>query len=75
MHFLFEYGENIGFWLDDNMNMDQHINSVVSHCYVILKDIGRIKKCLKKKHLEILLNSVTSNCLDYLYINIGKDNV
>ena len=76
--FFSNLAKNVGVWLDVHMTMDKHINSVVSHCYKILKDIGRIKKCLQKKHLETLVHAVTSNRLDYcnsLFININKDNI
>ena len=38
--------KNVGVTIDCNLTMDKHVNSVVSHCYKILEDIGRIKKHL-----------------------------
>jgi hypothetical protein len=76
--FFSDKTKNVGVILDVHLNMDKHINGVVSHCYKILKDIGRIKKCLQKKHLETLVHAVTSSRLDYcnsLFININKDNI
>lgn len=70
--------KNVGVWLDRNLNMNKQVNSIVSNCYKILKDIGRIKKCLEKNHLESIVHSVVSHRLDYcnsLYMNIGKDNI
>ena len=70
--------KNVGVWLDSNLNMDKHINFITSHCYKILKDIGRIKKCLQQGHLENLVHAVVSNRLDYcniLFMNINKDNI
>ena len=49
--------KNVGVWLDKNLQMDKHINSVTSHSYKILKDIGRIRKCLEQSHLESHLSS------------------
>ena len=57
--------KNVGVWLDRNLQLDQHINHVVSHCYKILKDIGRIKKCLEQNDIEKLVHAVISNRLDY----------
>ena len=58
--------------------MDKHVNQIISHCYKILKDIGRIKKCLQQSHLERLVHSVISSRLDYcnsLFVNISKGNL
>ena len=70
--------KNVGVWLDRNLTMDKHVNQVVSHSYKILKDIGRIKKCLQQHHLERLVHAVISSRLDYcnsLFINISKSNL
>ena len=70
--------KNVGVWIDKNLIMDKHINFIVSHCYKILKDIGRIKKCLQQSHLENLVHAVVSSRLDYcnsLFANIGKSNL
>ena len=51
---------------------------ITSHCYKILKDIGRIRKHLNKDHLEKLVHSVITSRLDYcnsLLINISKENL
>ena len=68
----------VGVYLDKNLTMDKHVNQIVSHCYKILKDIGRIKKCLQQSHLERLVHSVISSRLDYcnsLFVNISKGNL
>ena len=70
--------KNVGVWIDKNLTMDKHINFIVSHCYKILKDIGRIKKCLQKSHLEKIVHAVISSRLDYcnsLFANISKNNL
>ena len=43
MYFLSKVVKNVGVWLDENINMEKKINSLVSHCYKILKDNGKIK--------------------------------
>ncbi len=58
--------------------MDKHVNNVVSHCYKILKDIGRIRNVLSDKHTEMLIHAVISSRLDYcnsLFFNISKSNL
>ena len=67
--------KNVGVVLDKNLSFNQHINGVVSHCYKILRDISRIKKCLKKAHIEPLVHWVVTSRLDYcnsLFINLNK---
>ena len=73
-----EQVKNVGVWIDSNLNMDKHVNSLVSHCYKILKDIRRVKKCLTKSHLEKLVHAVTTSRLDYcnsLFVNMSKSNL
>jgi hypothetical protein len=70
--------KNVGVWLDKNLTMDKHINQTVSHCYKILKDIGRIRKCLQQTHIERLIHAMISSRIDQnnsLYINISKENM
>ena len=70
--------KNVGVVLDRNLNMDKHINQVVSHCYKILKDIGRTKKYMERSHLEKIVHAVISTRLDYcnsLFMNISKENI
>lgn len=56
---------NLGVLLDRHLNMDVHINSVVSVCYKQLSDIGKIRKLLTKKDTELLVHAVISSRLDY----------
>ena len=70
--------KNVGVWVDKNLNMTHHVNQVVSHCYKILKDIGRIRSVLSQKHTEIIVHSVISNRMDYcnsLFHKIDKSNI
>ena len=70
--------KNVGVWLDKNLRMDKHINHITSHCYKILKDIGRISKCLDRSHLERLVHAVVSSRIDYcnsLFMNLNKENL
>ena len=70
--------KNVGVWIDQNLTMGKHVNSVVSHSYKILKDIGRIKKCLRRNDLESMVHAVISSRLDNynsLFMNISKCNL
>ena len=65
-------------WVDKNLDMTFHINKVVSHCYKILKDIGRIRSVLSQKHTEMLVHSLISHRMDYcnsLFYNMDKSNL
>lgn len=57
--------KNLGFILDKNLNMDVQVNSIVSHCYKMLSDIGKIRKLLNSKHTQMLVHAVISSRLDY----------
>ena len=70
--------KNVGVWIDKNLDMNKHVSNIVSHCYKILKDIGRIRKNLEKNHIENLVHAVISTRLDYcnsLLVNIDKENL
>ena len=70
--------KNVGVWLDEQLNLDKHINLIVSHCYKLLKDIGRVRNMLTQEHTESLVHAVTSSRLDYcnsLFINISNHNL
>ena len=70
--------KNVGVWLDKNLEMDKHINHITSHCYKILRDIGRIRRCLQQCHLERLVHAVISSRLDYcnyLFMDLSRENI
>ena len=70
--------KNVGVYLDKNLNMNKHVNQMVSQCFKILKDIGRIKRCLDRSHLEKIVHAVISFRLDYcnsLFMNMSKQNM
>ena len=55
-----------------------HINQLVSHCYKLLKDIGKIRNVISMKHTEMLVHAVSSSRLDYcnsLFFNTSKTNM
>ena len=70
--------KNVGVWLDCNLKMEKQVNSIVSHCYKLLKNIGRIRNVLSQKQTEMLVHSVITSKLDYcnsLLINTSKTNL
>ena len=70
--------KNVCVWIDKNLEMSDHINKIVSHCYKILKDIGRVRPVLTQDHTEMLVHAVTSTRLDYcnsLFHKIDKSNI
>ena len=69
---------NVGVWIDKHLSMDTHINTVVAHCYKLLRDIGRIKRFLSQSQIEQILHAVISHRLDYcnsLFICTSKENI
>ena len=70
--------KNVGVWLDSEMNMDTHVNKRVSHCYKLLRDIGRIRSILSREHVEMLVHAVIASRLDYcnsILCNMNKSNL
>ena len=72
-----EAAKNVGVWLDNKLNMDAHISIVNSHCYKMLKDLGRIRNVLFRKHTGMLVHTVISR-LDYcnsLFCNLSRESI
>ena len=70
--------KNVGVWLDCNLNLNKHINTIVAHCYKLLKNIGRIRKIISTKHTEMLVHAVITSRLDYcnsLFFNMSQSNI
>ena len=67
--------KNLGVTLDRHLTLEPHIKSIVSHCYKLLSDIGRIRSVLTNKQTESLVHSVISSRLDYcnsLFMGLNK---
>ena len=70
--------KNVGVVIDKNLKFDSHVNTVVSHCYALIKDVRRIRDYLKREDLEKLVHAIISHRLDYcnsIYLNITKKNI
>ena len=70
--------KNLGVWQDQHLNLKTHIQKVVSSCYMILREISKIKSFLPKEALNTLVTSLVLSKLDYcnaLYFNIGSHEI
>ena len=70
--------KNVDVWLDEHVDLDTHVNKIVSHCYKLLKDIGRIRNVITQIHTEMLVHAVSTSRLDYcnsLFINMRRANM
>ena len=73
-----KFVKNLGYILDRHLNMETHVNSIVSQCFKYISDIGKIRKFLTDKHTQILVHSVISSRLDYcnsLLYGINKSEI
>ena len=57
--------KNLGFHLDSYMTLEPHVNTLVSHCYKLLKDVRSIRNLLSNNETEQLVHSIISSRLDY----------
>ena len=70
--------KNLGVMLDRHLTLEPHIRSIVSHCYKLLGDIGRIRSVLTDKQTESLVHSVISSRVDYcnsLFLGLNKNTI
>ena len=70
--------KNVGVWLDEQLNLKKHVNTIISHCYKLLKDIGRVRNIISNEDTEMLVHAVISSRIDYcnsLFFNMPKENV
>ena len=57
--------KNLGFTVDRRLNMDLHVNGIVSHSYKLLGDIGRNRQLLSDDDTKTIVHSIVSSRLDY----------
>ena len=70
--------KNLGVWLDENLNFKTHIRKVVSSCFMVIREISKIKKFLPKECLCTIMCSLVLSKLDYcnaLYFNINSNEI
>lgn len=56
---------NLGAYLDSNMKLDTHVNSVCRNCYAQLRQIGHIRPYLTLNATKSLINSLVTSRMDY----------
>ena len=67
--------KNLGVWLDENLDFKTHICKVVSSCFMVLREIWKVKTFLPKECLCTIVCSLVLSKLDYcntLYYNINN---
>ena len=70
--------KNLGVWLDENLDFKVHIRKVVSSCFMVIRDISKIKKFLPQESLCIVVCSLVLSILDYcnaLYYNLNASEI
>ena len=68
--------KNLGVYLDPTLSSCTHIGNVSSHCYLLLRNIGRIRNLLSQQQLETLVHAVISSRIDYcnsIFYGLNKD--
>ena len=70
--------KNLGIWLDENLDFKVHIKKVVSSCFMVIRDISKIKKFLPEESLCIVVCALILSKLDYcnaLYYNLNASEI
>ena len=73
-----ECAKNLGVWLDKNLNFKCHVNKVVSSCFMVIREIAKIKKFVPRESLRTLVSALILSKLDYcnaLYYNIDSNEI
>ena len=68
--------KNLGVYLDTGLTLRSHIDNVSSHCYLLLRNIGRIRSLLNQNQIETLVHAVISSRIDYcssIFYGLNKD--
>ena len=68
----------LGVYFDPQLTLRSHINHVSSRCYLLLRNIGRIRSILSQSQIEVLVHAVISSKIDYcnsIYYGINKDAI
>ena len=62
---LVSCAKNLGFWIDEHMDFNTHINKVVSSSFYTLKEISKIKPFVPRDKLHMVVVSLILSRLDY----------
>ena len=55
----------LGFHFDKFLTLTTHVNKIVSHCYLLLNTVCKIRRFLTRDQTVLLINSIISSRLDY----------
>ena len=69
---------NLGFILDSNLSLSDHISSVSKNCFIHIRDLRRIRKTLTHSSALTIATSLIHSKLDYcnsLYLNTSHQNI
>ena len=70
--------KNLGVWIDSELTFKVQVQKVVSSCFILLKEIWKIKNFIPKESLKSLVSAVILSKLDYcnaLYYKIGANEL
>ena len=73
-----ESAKNLGFILDSQLTFDQQVNKVVKSCFMVLKNLAKIKYFLSPEHLKTLICSYIFSKIDYcnvMYYRLSSINI
>ena len=57
--------KNLGIVIDEELSFEQQVTIVVKSCYIIIRNISKIKSFLSVEHLKTLVTSCSFSRLDY----------
>ena len=57
--------KNLGCWLDNQLNLNSHINRLCKSAFFHLYNIRKIRKFLSRETTQILVNALVTSRLDY----------
>ena len=69
------YARNLGVTFDSYASMERHVNSVCRAAYAQLRAINKVKRCIDRQSLEIVIHSFITSKLDFcnsIFAGINK---
>ena len=55
----------LGVFLDKHLSLNDHVNKLSSHCYMLLRNIRSIRRYLSQSQCELLVNASVTSRLDF----------
>ena len=60
-----ESAKNLGFVIDSVLNFEEQVDKVVKACFLIIRQLSKVKVYLTQQHLQVLVSSKIFSQLDY----------